>query len=31
MLLYQAQRAFALWHGVTPAVDEALRKEVLKS
>jgi shikimate dehydrogenase len=31
MLLYQAQRAFALWHGVTPAVDEVLRKEALKS
>ena len=29
MLLYQAQRAFALWHGVTPDVDEALRREVL--
>jgi shikimate dehydrogenase len=31
MLLYQAQRAFTLWHGVTPAVDEELRQEVLAS
>lgn len=29
MLLYQAQRAFALWHGITPSVDDALRQEVL--
>lgn len=30
MLLYQAQKAFALWHGIEPAVDEALRKHVLQ-
>lgn len=30
MLLFQAQKAFALWHGVEPAVDEGLRKHVLQ-
>lgn len=29
MLLYQAQKAFEVWHGVLPAVDDALRKQVL--
>ena len=29
MLLYQAQRAFFLWHGITPEVDAALQHEVL--
>ena len=29
MLLYQAQRAFAEWHGVLPQVDDALRATVL--
>lgn len=29
MLLYQAQRAFFLWHGITPEVDAALQQEVL--
>lgn len=29
MLLYQAQAAFELWHGVEPKVDEALRAHVL--
>lgn len=30
MLLYQAQKAFELWFGVTPRVDETLRKTVLE-
>jgi shikimate dehydrogenase len=30
MLLYQAQKAFELWHGVLPAVTPALRKYVLE-
>ena len=30
MLLYQAQKAFALWHGVEPAVDDGLRKHILQ-
>lgn len=30
MLLYQAQKAFAIWHGVEPKVDEGLRKHVLQ-
>lgn len=30
MLLYQAQKAFALWHGVEPTVDDGLRKHVLQ-
>ena len=30
MLLYQAQKAFALWHGIEPAVDAALRRHVLQ-
>ncbi len=30
MLLYQAQKAFALWHGVEPVVDDALRKHVIQ-
>jgi shikimate dehydrogenase len=29
MLLYQAQKAFAIWHGITPVVDDALRNKVL--
>lgn len=29
MLLYQAQKAFALWHGVEPVVDKALRQHVI--
>lgn len=29
MLLYQAQKAFALWHGVEPIVDKALRQHVI--
>lgn len=29
MLLYQAQRAFAEWHGVLPEVDEGVRQAVL--
>jgi shikimate dehydrogenase len=29
MLLYQAQKAFALWHGITPEVTPALRAHVL--
>lgn len=31
MLLYQAQKAFALWHGVEPVVDAALREHVLQA
>jgi len=30
MLLYQAQRAFALWHGIEPKVTGALRAHVLE-
>lgn len=30
MLLYQAQKAFALWHGIEPVVDDALRKHVIQ-
>lgn len=30
MLLFQAQKAFALWHGIEPAVDEGLRNHVLQ-
>lgn len=30
MLLYQAQKAFALWHGVEPKVNGALRAHVLE-
>ncbi len=30
MLLYQAQKAFALWHGIEPAVDNGLRKHVIQ-
>lgn len=30
MLLYQAQKAFALWHGVLPTVTPALRAQVLE-
>ena len=30
MLLYQAQKAFALWHGVEPVVDKALRQHVME-
>lgn len=29
MLLFQAQKAFALWHGIEPAVDKALRQHVV--
>ena len=31
MLLYQAQKAFELWHGVLPAVTPALRAHVLEA
>lgn len=31
MLLYQAQKAFQLWHGVEPVVDDALRKHVIQA
>lgn len=31
MLLFQAQKAFAIWHGIEPAVDEGLRKHVLQA
>jgi shikimate dehydrogenase len=31
MLLYQAQKAFACWHGVEPVVNNALRAHVLES
>lgn len=30
MLLFQAQKAFAIWHGVEPVVDDALRNHVLQ-
>lgn len=30
MLLYQAQKAFAIWHGVEPKVDDGLRRHVLQ-
>lgn len=30
MLIYQAQKAFELWFGVLPTVDDALRKRVLE-
>lgn len=30
MLLYQAQKAFQLWHGIEPAVDDGLRKHVIQ-
>lgn len=29
MLLYQAQKAFTLWHGIEPVVDKALRQHVI--
>lgn len=31
MLLYQAQKAFEIWHGVLPEVNDALRAHVLES
>lgn len=31
MLLFQAQKAFALWHGVEPVVDSGLRAHVLQA
>lgn len=31
MLFYQAQKAFELWHGIVPEVDEALRRHVLEA
>lgn len=31
MLLFQAQKAFALWHGVEPMVDQGLRTHVLQA